>query len=113
MPRWASRITPEIADVRVERVQDISDDDIRAEGIRVPVADGKLCMRLAPSNAAGKVPSSYLLHGRMFPDQPPLTAHEMLIAHFADLWDTINAKRGHPWSANDWVWALTVKRIEP
>ena len=31
---------------------------------------------------------------------------------YSCLWDEINAKRGHPWESNPWIWVLTFKRLE-
>lgn len=30
--------------------------------------------------------------------------------HFANLWDSLNARRGYGWYANPWVWVLTFRR---
>jgi hypothetical protein len=82
MPRWASRITLEITDVCVQRLQEISEEDARAEGIGAldAVASG----------------GNELLHG----------THR---GAFVELWDSINGKRA-AWASNPWVWTLTFRR---
>ena len=85
MPRWASRITLEITDVRVERVEDISDADAEAEGC----------------TGGGHVPE--------YSEESPATPYE----EYAWLWDTLNEKRGYSWNSNPWVWALTFRRVTP
>ena len=80
MPRWASRITLEVTDVRVERAQDITRDDIVAEGLM-----GVMCNRIGPD--FGKELGS--------------------TREFASLWDAINAKRGFSWESNPWVFVVS------
>ena len=84
MPRWASRITLEVADVRVQRVQDITEEDAKAEGV-----DG--------GGPVGHIPTC-LEMGR----------HRYQFCH---LWDSINSKRGFGWDSNPWVWAITFKQL--
>jgi hypothetical protein len=85
MPRWASRLTLEITEVRVERLQDISDrgqpNDCIAEGVFADDFEGKA--------------SDWLERGFSSIEK----------ARFHDLWTSINGPGS--WDANPWVWAVS------
>jgi hypothetical protein len=117
MPRWASRITLEITDVRVERLQEISEADARAEGIRF--ADhGKLCWHKGgPPGDVGDCPAPDHTHqqrpGYYWKDGGATNSGECLHtarSAFGNLWDSINAKK-HPWESNPWVWVIEFRRV--
>ena len=98
MPRWASRITLEIVDVRVERLQSITDEDAMAEGI----SPGDGAWHDGPDGKyfADKC-GWYIDHVR----------HNAPSHAFRALWDSLHGKRA-PWSSSPWVWVLTFKRVE-
>ena len=105
MPRWASRITLEISEVRVQRLQEISGKDSDAEGCRVlcdPEGHPFLCIsdKLRP----------HVFSPKKWEDW---NEDDYLRFEFARLWDSINAKRGFSWEANPWAWAITFKRVQP
>lgn len=90
MPRWASRILLEITAVRVERLQDITEEQAIAEGIDLDAlvaSQDRYDMVLAGSGADGRA--------------TPITA-------FRDLWNST----GGDWDANPWVWVVEFKRLE-
>lgn len=80
MPRWASRLTLTVTDVRVQRVQEVSAVDAEAEGC---------------SEGHTVEPISGIAEG--------WSARSA----FRALWDGLNAPRGYGWDANPWVVALT------
>ena len=89
MPRWASRITLEITDVRVERLNDISEGGATAEG--VPPA------------------------GSLLPDYPgtfltPKGDFATAKVAFQRLWESIYGEEN--WQDNPWVWVIEFKRVE-
>ncbi len=92
MPRWASRLTLEIATIRVERLQDISEDDARAEGVR-PFFEVYDCFG----------PDQRICTGELARDFP-------YRASYACLWDEINGDRAL-WNTNPWVWVIAFKKL--
>lgn len=87
MRRWASRITLEIVEVRVQRLQDISEADAKAEGVEPGCEE------------CGEIPHHSACLGR----------NDVYVDSFVYLWNSINARRGFGWHANPWVFALTFK----
>lgn len=121
MPRWVSRIDLEITGLKVERLQEISEEDAIAEGIE-------------------RTKSNYSLF-RNYGEVPHLTGGVSPIKSFSSLWDSINSKpspvmvgkhissyvsfpweaveevrehRGKPWivCGNPYVWAVAFKKID-
>lgn len=91
MPRRASRITLEIVDVRVERLNEISEGDAAAEGV------GRI--ELQPAPLLGEH------NGRKMYGHPMTSTHEHA---FRVLWESINGAGS--WEANPWVWVLEFKK---
>lgn len=91
MPRWASRLTLEVTDVRVERLQAISREDCIAEGCTgfdpEPVSEGG---------------TYYVRQGFSSAPDPR--------AHFQILWESIHGVGS--WEANPWVWVVSFKSSE-
>lgn len=86
MPRWASRINLEITDVRVERLNDISQEDAQAEGMELT----GWRPTYSDPDSGGEVCTPY--------------------DNFAQLWSSIYGEES--WQGNPWVWVIEFKRIE-
>jgi hypothetical protein len=84
MPRAASRITLEVTDMRIERLDAISERDARAEGVTIE-----------ERHMVGYCIGAYL---------PPS------IRAYRELWDSLNAERGFEWQTDPWVWVVEFKR---
>lgn len=103
MPRWASLITLEITNIRVQRVQQISEEDAIAEGREATGYTEKDIEDIKISDASPDIkelakilgPGRFTAKGR-----------------YMTVWDEINGKT-HPWSSDPYVWAISFRRLEP
>ena len=94
LPRWASRLTLEITSVRVERLQEITEEDSKAEEVDPYVMGHGPVTREDLRSEPG-------YHGpRIYRDG------------FEHVWDSLNKARGYSWESNPWVWVLGFRRLE-
>lgn len=126
--REASRTTLELTEVRAQFLDQISIEDILAEGVQYPVkirpVDDTVEASINAKRGKGKVspmlcvsgkypPSDYLPKDWRDPKHSMDDMHHMMLrAHWGSLWDTINFKRGYGTEVNPVVWALSFKRHE-
>lgn len=96
MPRWASRITLEITDVRVERLNDISEEDAKVEGITLDhaLSFGSEWFDCGVRDKNG---------------DPVCLTHKSARSAFAHLWESISGEGS--WDKNPYVWAITFKKL--
>ena len=116
MPRWASRLTLEITGVRVERLQDISEDDAAAEGVESVDSrdhedrDGGNFDRTLCGNCGG-----LRLYASLGPNlgvqfDTDCSECDTHAKRFRWLWEGINGSDS--WRANPWAWVVEFKRAE-
>lgn len=119
MPRWASRISLEVTEIRVQRIQDITEEDARAEGLPRNWTDGE----------PGWNPDEhgYLTPAGCYADESGDDSPECWVwwkgrrevgvvytarEAFQLWWGYINGERaGGSWEANPWVWVVAFKRV--
>ena len=90
MPKWASRTTLEITDVRIERLQEITEEEAKAEGV-LPCPH--------PLSKTDECLDCYLDAGEY-------------VCSFLNLWNRLYAKKGLGVDVNPWVWVIGFGRVE-
>ncbi len=101
MPRALSRMTLDVTEVSVQRLQEISAADACDEGV-TDILDPGHPLRAECYAKRG----TWTGDDRQDIDGPFAGA----VDAFTTLWDSINGDRA-PWSSNPWVWAITFRRL--
>lgn len=104
MPRWASRITLEITEVRVERLQEIGEADAIAEGLKRITKDGGATIKHG-------IPDRDGLPGTDDTGWPWRDWSADPRVAFRRLWESIHGPDS--WAANPWVWVVGFSRVAP
>lgn len=100
MPRWASRIILEVTEVRVERLQEVSTEDVTAEG-----TPGMVCGKYQCERCNGRGRNVTWPSGCPHCEGSGLTPKK----YYEALWESINGAVS--WDANPFVWVIVFKKV--
>jgi hypothetical protein len=103
MPREACRLFLECTNVRIERLQDISENDAIAEGIEFNTQS------IADTGDYISYPRNYLETTKSA-DGWPYFKEEEFVKSFQSLWQSINGKES--WNDNPFVFVYDFKQVE-
>lgn len=110
MPRWASRLTLRVTDVRVQRLQDISEEDAIAEGIyRVDPTPEDLANGCTPDDFVFRAPGTRQGWGRDKADRDSEQWGPDARFAFRLLWNHLHGEDA--WTVNPWVAAISFETI--
>lgn len=102
LPRVLSRITLQITDIRIQRVQEICEKDAIAEGVTLPLVP-------YPGKPGKFSPLAQLTNAPMLDMGLRWSRRNMYRWAYSCLWDEINGKGS--WQSNPWVWAISFGRV--
>ncbi len=114
MMRWMSRINLEITNIRVERLQDISEEDARCEGVEdlsFERFDEDRDFKVCPNCGGTRLYTAFGINYGALPDTD-CGECDTYKKRFKHLWNSINGKRGFGWDVNPWLWVITFKIIK-
>lgn len=104
MPKSASRIWLQVTDVRVERLQDISEEDAVAEGVKPAHCETNHgCPSLNCKNQCSEIGNWWNYRAPDGEGFPTFSAR----SSFESLWESING--ADSWQTNPWVWVIKYK----
>jgi hypothetical protein len=98
IPRWASRLTLELIEVRVQRLQEISEEDARAEGLSILTKDDGRTWKYG-------IPDHDGLPGNDDDGWHWADWNADLRVAYARLWESLHGPGS--WLANPWVWVVS------
>lgn len=98
MPKAAARNWLEITNIRVERLQDITERDAISEGIKSAVVPGHNVFTKSWTQYYDYIQNRFHQFAKNYP-----------IQSFRSLWYSINGEES--WNANPWVWVIEFKKV--